>query len=123
MSFEIISYITSVITGEEKRNVKEINSQEEIVDTSSKRFGEMKISNQAIENMLNEDDEGKPKSKKILNCTKCKGSEFYDQESLRKHFKSNWHNFNAKQSAKGLESFSAEEYDEFILMNPQYLEK
>lgn len=96
----------------------------EDVDTNLNKMKDLKISNQAIEKFLNdEDDEGKTKqkAKKTLKCTKCKGSEFYEQDELRKHFKSNWHNFNAKQSAQAKESLSAEEYDEFILMHPEML--
>ena len=87
-------------------------------------FSNMKISNQAIEKFLqdnDDEDKSKIKVKKQLSCTKCKESSFYEQDELRKHFKSNWHNFNAKQSAHGRESLSAEEYDEFILMNPELL--
>ena len=61
------------------------------------------------------------KNKKKLHCTKCKGSTFDKQEDLRNHCKTNWHKFNALQSAKGKESLSAEEYDEYVLMNPEEL--
>ena len=82
----------------------------------------MKISNQAIEKFLydNADKEDKPK-KKALVCTKCKGSSFLEQDDLRKHFKTNWHNFNAKLSAQSKESLTAEEYDEYIMMHPESL--
>ncbi len=83
----------------------------------------MRISNQAIENMLYDEDEKESgqKKKKIISCTKCKGSEFNTQDELRQHFKSNWHKFNAKQSAHGKESFNANEFDEYILMHPEAL--
>ena len=72
--------------------------------------------------MLNDDGDGQnKKSAKKLFCTKCKGSEYYSNDDLRKHFKSNWHNFNAKQSAQGKESFTMEEFDEYSLMNPDAL--
>ena len=41
--------------------------------------------------------------------------------STRKHFKTEWHNFNAKLSAQSKESLSADEYDEYILMHPEAL--
>lgn len=84
-------------------------------------FGNMRISNQMIEQMLNEDDNGKIIQKKVYACTKCKDSNFNDPEELRNHFKSNWHKFNAKQSAHGKESLSAEDYDDYILMHPEAL--
>ena len=104
-------------------NQKDNSTLEEPVETS---FKNMKISNQAIEQFLNDnqDEEGGKKtnkSKRPLLCTKCKGSVFYEQDELRKHFKTNWHNFNAKLSAQSKESLTAEEYDEYILMHPEVL--
>jgi len=55
-------------------------------------------------------------------CTKCKDSSFNDREELRKHYKSNWHKYNALQSAKeGGVCLSAEEYDEYVLTHPEEL--
>ncbi len=82
-------------------------------------FSNMKISNSYIDNMLNDDGVGK--KKKQLTCTKCKGSVFIEQDELRKHYKSDWHNFNAKLSAQGKESLTADDYDEFVLMHPEIL--
>lgn len=106
-----------------KSNYDYLKSQkvEEVpVDT----FANFKISNQMIEKMLSEDGEGdknKPIKKKALTCTKCKNSQFFEQDELRKHFKTEWHNFNAKLSAQSKESLSADEYDEYILMHPEAL--
>jgi hypothetical protein len=103
----------------------EYKEKEEVnTDNNISTVKDLKISNQMIEKFLNDDEEdGKVKSKpkKALRCTKCPGSEFYDQDEHRKHFKSNWHNFNVKLNAKGKESLTAEEYDEFVLMNPEAL--
>jgi hypothetical protein len=82
----------------------------------------MKVSNQMIEKMLNEDEDGKPKknARKPF-CTKCKGSSFNDNSELRVHYKSNWHNFNVKLIAHGKDSLTAEEFDEYTLMHPEVL--
>ena len=86
-------------------------------------FANLKISNQMIEKFLNDndDDPNKPIKRKAMTCTKCKDSSFYEQDALRKHFKTNWHNFNAKMSAQSKDSLSAEEYDEYIFMHPELL--
>ena len=120
MSFEIVSYSQII------KNVKEkpVEEQTEVVYTDAK-FKNLKISNQAVDKFLNDNygDAFKPETKKAILCTKCKGSNFNTQEDLRKHFKTNWHKFNATLSAKGKESLSAEEYDEFILLHPEHLDK
>ncbi len=77
----------------------------------------MKISNTMIDQLFNDE---RTKKIKIL-CTKCKGSNFEDRDDLRKHYKTNWHTFNAKLSAHGKESFSAEDFDEYSLMHPDVL--
>ena len=85
----------------------------------------MRIADVNVEKYLEEnygdDGEFKKKNKKKLTCTKCKGSSFNDRDELRKHYKTNWHKFNALQSAKEGESMSAEEYDEYVLMHPEEL--
>jgi hypothetical protein len=63
----------------------------------------MKIANHKVDAFLNEnidDNNKKDIKKKEYTCTKCKGSKFEEQDELRKHFKTNWHNFNAKLIAK-----------------------
>jgi hypothetical protein len=113
-------------TGKQSSKSKTKYNNEEYVDTMTKNirghFDNMKISNTMIEKMLNEDDEGRPKTRKPIYCTKCKGSVFYEQDDLRKHFKTKWHNFNAKMSAQSKDSLTAEEYDEYILMHPESLD-
>ncbi len=127
MSIEIISndqVITDNKTGNpfisKKTNYEKLKEKSEEIPVDT--FSNMKISNPAIEKFLydNADKEDKPK-KKTLVCTKCKGSSFLEQDDLRKHFKTNWHNFNAKLSAQSKESLTAEEYDEYILMHPESL--
>ncbi len=97
--------------------------KEEDISSATNNIRELKISNQAIDKFLDDNaDADKKPTKKELKCTKCKNSVFYEQDELRKHFKSNWHNFNVKQSAKeGGISLSAEEFDECVLMNPSLL--
>ena len=65
-----------------------------------------------IDNMFNEE------KKKKITCTKCKDTSYDNNDELRKHYKSNWHNFNVKLSAQNKPPLSAEEYDDFCLMNP-----
>lgn len=62
----------------------------------------MRISNQAIDKFLQDNSEevDTKANKKLITCTKCKDSEFKTQDEMRKHFKTNWHNFNAKLSAR-----------------------
>jgi hypothetical protein len=93
----------------------ELNKAEKSIDETR---AELKISNQMIEKLLNDDEDGKVKPKKLIKCTKCKESGFETQDALRKHYKSDWHNFNVKLSSQGKEAFTAEEYEEYILMNP-----
>lgn len=60
----------------------------------------MKIANAKVDAYLNENEDKKDVIKKEYNCTKCKGSKFVDQDDLRKHYKTNWHNFNVKLVSK-----------------------
>lgn len=113
LSFEIIS---SSLT------LKAPNKPEEEKVKENKEEGKMKIANANVDKFLDDnfgDEEDKSKkSKKKIHCTKCKDSAFETQEELRTHSKTNWHKFNACLSAKGKESYSAEEYDDYVLMNP-----
>ena len=84
----------------------------------------MKISNQYIEKVLGDDgdddadkDKEKVKAKKSMKCTKCKNCLVYDQDELRKHYKSDWHNFNVRNLSKGEKVLDAEEYIDYIHMN------
>jgi hypothetical protein len=83
----------------------------------------MKISNLYIEQVLGDDgdDTNKDKEKQIpkrtMKCTKCKGCMVSDQDELRKHYKSDWHNFNVKRLSKGEQVLDAEEYIDHIHMN------
>jgi hypothetical protein len=89
-------------------------------------LAEFKISNINVEKFLEEngddDEKAKNKPKKQITCTKCRDSKFDTQDDLRKHYKTNWHTFNAKLSAQNKESLSAEEYDEYVLMNPNVIQ-
>jgi hypothetical protein len=86
-------------------------------------FSKMKVSNHMIDRMLNEMDEevnengDKINKKRILVCTKCAGSSFTEQADLRKHFKTEWHIFNSKLSAKDKDSLTEEDYNDYIMMN------
>lgn len=86
----------------------------------------MKISNQYIERVLgddgenNEKDKEKEKIKRSMKCTKCKGSLMFDQDELRKHYKSEWHNFNVRRLSKGEPVLDMEEYiDHIHLSKPE----
>lgn len=104
------SYYQQLKIKSEKKNEEKKNEEEEIQET----FAKMKVSNHLIDRLLedyakdeaintgNSNDVGvdtKPKKKAIF-CTKCKGAQYYEQADLRKHFKTEWHNFNAKLSAQ-----------------------
>lgn len=83
----------------------------------------MKISNQYIEQVLGDDgdepekDKIKEKPKRTMKCTKCKSCVLSDQDELRKHYKSDWHNFNVKRLSKGEPVLDAEEYTDYIHIN------
>ena len=95
---------------------------EQQIEMDINKFAEMKIANANVDKYLDDNfgNENK-KYKKQLTCTKCKGTNFEDQSELRQHYKTNWHKHNALLSAQGKESMSAEEYDEYVLMNPEAL--
>ena len=111
---------------EEKEGNNVIN--EEPKDEIQEHFANMRISDVTVEKYLEENygDDGEhkniKKNKKKLTCTKCKDSSFNDRDELRQHCKSNWHKYNALQSAKDGVSLSAEEYDEYVLMHPEELQ-
>lgn len=114
MSIEILSnqqVILSHKAKEDKHNTNKKtyeylkNKNEEKKDDKNigNTLANMKISNQKIEDFLYEQqDMDKPVKKKALLCTKCQGSSFHESDELRKHFKTKWHNFNAKLSARVL---------------------
>ena len=115
LNFEVVSQGVIPVLNYQKDNHK-IEKEKEKENES-----EMRISHSNVEKYLEENYEESKKNKKKLHCTKCKNSSFDKQEDLRQHCKSNCHKFNALQSAKGKESFSAEEYDEYVLMHPEEL--
>ena len=96
-------------------------------DEIEEHFANMRISDVTVEKYLEENygDDGEhkksKKNKKKLTCTKCKDSSFNDRDELRQHCKTNWHKYNALQSAREGTSLSAEEYDEYVLMHPEEL--
>ena len=100
-------------------NIKKVDEVEQQFDNM--RIADVTIDKYIEENYGDEDGENKKIKKKKLTCTKCKNSSFNDREELRQHCKTNWHKYNALQSAKEGESLSAEEYDEYVLMHPEEL--
>ena len=115
----------------EKEKEKEGNNiitTEDKKDEIEEHFANMRISDVTVEKYLEENygDDGEniniKKNKKKLTCTKCKDSSFNDRDELRQHCKTNWHKYNALQSAKEGVSLSAEEYDEYVLMHPEELQ-
>lgn len=120
--FEILSIDQTPITKTpvtQEQNNEKLNNEEKLEEQMNK----MKIANANIEKYLEDNykEERKEIKKKQLTCTKCKGSTFDKQEDLRTHYKTNWHKFNATLSARGKPSLSAEEFDEYVLMNPEVL--
>ena len=136
LNIEILSQdeISQKVKDKIKENEKEkegnniINIEKEKKDEIQEHFENMKISDVNVEKYLEENygDDGEfkknKKNKKKLTCTKCKDSSFNDREELRQHCKTNWHKYNALQSAKEGTSLSAEEYDEYVLMHPEELQ-
>ena len=110
---------------DEKEGNNVINTEKK--DEIEEHFANMRISDVTVEKYLEENygDDGEhkksKKNKKKLTCTKCKDSSFNDRDELRQHCKTNWHKYNALQSAKEGVSLSAEEYDEYVLMHPEEL--
>ena len=124
---EISQKVKDKIKDKEKEKDIEGNN---IINTEKKdeiqeHFENMRICDVTVEKYLEEnygdDGENKKKNKKKLTCTKCKDSSFNDRDELRQHCKTNWHKYNALQSAKEGVSLSADEYDEYVLMHPEEL--
>ena len=133
LNIEILSQ--AEISQKVKEKIKENNNNNDINTNNINNTNEldeainnMRISDVRVEKFIEEnynDDDGelktKKKNKKKLTCTKCKGSSFEDRDELRQHCKTNWHKYNALQSAKEGVSLSAEEYDEYVLIHPEEL--
>ena len=115
---EISQKVKDKIKEKEKNNVGGDN-----IDDVEENFEKMRIvDTNVMNNLVNKEEEKKvKKNKKMLTCTKCKDSSFNDRDELRQHCKSNWHKYNALQSAKDGTSLSAEEYDEYVLTHPEEL--
>ena len=115
---EISQKVKDKIKEKEKNNVGGDN-----IDDVEENFEKMRIvDTNVMNNLVNKEEEKKvKKNKKLLTCTKCKDSSFNDRDELRQHCKSNWHKYNALQSAKEGTSLSAEEYDEYVLTHPEEL--
>jgi ribosome maturation protein SDO1 len=117
-SIEIIS--NSKIIKSESQTIKE--EEVKTHKKEEKRY-DMKISNQYIEKVLGDDGDDAPKDvekekiKKSMKCTKCKNCVVADQDELRKHYKSEWHNFNVRRISKGEPSLECEEYIDQIHLN------
>ena len=134
LNIEILSQdeINQKVKDKIKEKEKEKEGGNNIINTEKKdeieeHFANMRISDVTVEKYLEENygDDGEhknmKKNKKKLTCTKCKDSSFNDRDELRQHCKTNWHKYNALQSAKEGVSLSAEEYDEYVLMHPEEL--
>ena len=112
---------------EKGENNNTISTESQKIDEIEKHFENMRISDVTVEKYLEEnygdmeENSKSKKNKKKLTCTKCKDSSFNDRDELRQHCKTNWHKYNALQSAKEGISLSAEEYDEYVLMHPEEL--
>ena len=118
---EISQKVKDKIKEKEKNNIMEIDTTNK--DDVEENFAKMNIiDTKVMDNLVNKEEEKKTKkNKKMLTCTKCKDSSFNDRDELRQHCKTNWHKYNALQSAKEGASLSAEEYDEYVLTHPEEL--
>ena len=126
LNIEILSQdeISQKVKDKIKEKEKDKNQKDENnIDDVEENFNKIRIVDTSIlKNLEDKNEEKKVKNKNKLTCTKCKDSSFNDREELRKHYKSNWHKYNALQSAKeGGVCLSAEEYDEYVLTHPEEL--
>ena len=125
LNIEILSQdeISQKVKDKIKEKEKDNNQNEDIKDEIEENFAKIRIVDTAVlKNLEDKTEEKKQINKKKLTCTKCKDSTFNDRDELRKHYKTNWHKYNALQSAKeGGTSLSAEEYDEYVLTHPEEL--
>jgi len=118
IAVEIISNSKIIKSESQTQKEEEIKTHKK----EEKKY-DMKISNQYIEKVLEDDGESndkekvKEKPKKTIKCTKCKGCVVFDQDELRKHYKCDWHNFNVKRLSKGEQVLDAEEYIDYIHLN------
>jgi ribosome maturation protein SDO1 len=124
---EISQKVKDKIKEKGENNNNTISTESQKIDEIEKHFENMRISDVTVEKYLEEnygdmeENSKSKKNKKKLTCTKCKDSSFNDRDELRQHCKTNWHKYNALQSAKEGISLSAEEYDEYVLMHPEEL--
>ena len=85
------------------------------------------IDTNILKNLEDKKEEKNKKNQKMLTCTKCKDSTFNDRDELRKHYKTNWHKYNALQSSSGCvstySSYSSADklLPSFALCNALYL--
>ena len=125
LNIEILSQdeISQKVKDKIKEKEKDKNQNDENnIDDIEENFNKIRIVDTAImKDLEDKNEEKKVKNKKNLTCTKCKDSSFNDRDELRKHYKTNWHKYNALQSAKEGTSLSAEEYDEYVLTHPEEL--
>ena len=125
---EISQKVKDKIKEKGENNNNTISTESQKIDEIETHFENMRISDVTVEKYLEEnygdmeENSKSKKNKKKLTCTKCKDSSFNDRDELRQHCKTNWHKYNALQSAKEGISLSAEEYDEYVLMHPEELQ-
>ena len=125
LNIEILSQdeISQKVKDKMKEKEQDKNDTEDIKDEVEENLNKIRIVDTTVLKNLEDKDKEKNnnKHKKMLTCTKCKDSKFNDRDELRKHYKTNWHKYNALQSAKEGSSLSAEEYDEYVLTHPEEL--
>ena len=125
LNIEILSQdeISQKVKDKMKEKEQDKNDTEDIKDDVEENLNKIRIVDTTVLKNLEDKDKEKnnKKDKKMLTCTKCKDSKFNDRDELRKHYKTNWHKYNALQSAKEGSSLSAEEYDEYVLTHPEEL--
>ena len=124
LNIEILSQdeISQKVKDKMKNKEKDEKINEDNKDEIEENFNKIRIVDTTVlKNLEEKGEEKNKKNKKSLTCTKCKDSTFNDRDELRKHYKTNWHKYNALQSAKEGTSLSAEEYDEYVLTHPEEL--
>ncbi len=99
----------------EYRDKKSVNTLDSIKLLSNTKDFDFNFSSSKVDKYLDENYEGfKPKN---IKCTKCPGSSFTDHKDLKLHYKTEWHDYNIKQSSQSKPYVTLSEFDDLVLMN------
>ena len=88
---------------DDKFKKENVNSLDNINLLSNYHYSDYKV-----EKFFQENYSDAP-PKEII-CTKCKGSSFKNNEELKQHYKTSWHEINIKRISSELESLTYESF-------------